>query len=55
MSRDASPTPISVKQESQKPVTKELTAEQKALEKRMQLKRELEEKRSKGVKKARKF
>lgn len=55
ISQDTSPTPTSVKQESEKLVIKELTAEEKALQKRMQLKRELEEKRGKQVKKARKF
>lgn len=37
------------------PSTKKLTAEEKALENRMKLKRELEEKKRKTVKKARKF
>ena len=51
------PVPVMVKkeEESQKEVKKSLTAEEKALERRAALKRELEEKRGKEVKKVRKF
>jgi hypothetical protein len=62
VSRENSPTPdAQEKQESDKvkeePASqvKELTAEEKALEKRKQLQKELEEKRAKEVKKRRKF
>ena len=56
-SGDSPPAPdVKIKLESQtSTVQRELTAQEKALEKRMKLKRELEEMRKKDVKKVRKF
>lgn len=49
------PVKVKKEEESQKEVKKPLTAEEKAMERRAALKRELEEKKSKEVKKVRKF
>jgi hypothetical protein len=49
------PARVKREEESQKEVKKPLTAEEKALERRAALKRELEEKKGKEVKKVRRF